>query len=113
MLSILSLVHLLFIAPPLLYIGFMRSVTPLWAFQVLLILGGFIFLYHSWRWMHTGSYINLIHMLVVAPVLIGIGYQARNTPRSLYEILLLAVFAMIGWHTMNLIRMLNMRPETK
>jgi hypothetical protein len=108
---ILSLVHLLFIAPPLLYIGLMRAVTPLWAFHALLFVGGFIFLYHSWRWMYTGSYINLIHMFVIAPVLIGIGYHARNTPRSLYEILLMIVFALVGWHTLNLVRQLNLHTE--
>ena len=109
---ILSIVHLVFIAPPLLYIGLMRSATPLWAFQALLLAGLFILLYHVSRYMKTGSYINIIHILIIAPVLIAIGWKARNTPRSLYEILLMITFALIGWHTLNLVRMTELHSET-
>ena len=109
---ILSIVHLLFIAPPLLYIGLMRYDTPLWAFQALLIAGLFIFLYHISRYIHTKSYINLIHILVIAPVLIAIGWKARNTPRALYEILLMITFSLIGWHTLHLVRLMELHSET-
>lgn len=109
---ILSIVHLLFIAPPLLYIGLMRSATPLWAFQALLLAGLFILLYHAARFLHSGSYINMIHIIIVAPVLIAIGWKARNTPRSLYEILLMITFALIGWHTLNLVRLTELHSET-
>jgi hypothetical protein len=109
---ILSIVHLLFIAPPLLYVGLMRSATPLWAFQVLLFAGLFIMLYHVSRFLQSGSYINIIHILIIAPVLIAIGWKARNTPRSLYEILLMITFALIGWHTLNLVRLTELHSET-
>lgn len=109
---ILSIVHLLFIAPPLLYVGLMRSATPLWAFQVLLFAGLFIMLYHISRFLQSGSYINIIHVLIIAPVLIAIGWKARNTPRSLYEILLMITFALIGWHTLNLVRLTELHSET-
>ena len=109
---ILSIVHLLFFAPPLLYIGLKRSVTPYWAFQSLLFVGAGIFLYHLTRWMYTGSYINAIHVLLIAPLLMFIGWHQKNTPRSAYEILLMIVFAMIGWHTLNLVRLLDLHSET-
>ena len=109
---ILSIVHLLIFAPPLLYIGLTRAATPLWGFQALLFAGLFIALYHGMRLIRTGSYINAIHLLIIAPVLIAIGWKARNTPRSLYEILLMIVFAMIGWHTLNLVRLIDLHSET-
>jgi len=109
---ILSLVHLFLFAPPLLYIGLTRAATPLWAFQALLFAGMFILLYHAYRLMSTGSYINLIHVAVIAPILIAIGWKARNSPRALYEVLLMITFAMIGWHTLNLVRMLQLHSET-
>ena len=58
------------------------------------------------------SNINIIHIIIVAPVLIAIGWKARNTPRSLYEILLMITFALIGWHTLNLVRLTELHSET-
>jgi hypothetical protein len=109
---ILSLVHLLFFAPPLLYIGLMRVATPLWAFKALLVAGLLIMLYHVSRLIQTGSYINIIHVVIIAPLLITIGWKGRNTPRAFYEILLMVVFAMIGWHTLNLVRLMELHSET-
>jgi hypothetical protein len=109
---IISIVHLLFFAPPLLYIGLTRAATPLWAFQALLFTGCFIFLYHMYRLLGTGSYINLIHVAIIAPILIALGWKARNSPRSLYEVLLMIVFAMIGWHSLNLIRTIDLHSES-
>ena len=107
---LLSLSHLLF-APPLLYIGLNRSATPHWAFQALLVAGAIVFLYHASR-LYTGSYINIIHVCLIAPLLLYIGWYAKNTPRSAYEMLLMVTFAMIGWHTLNLVRLLELHSET-
>jgi len=109
---ILSLTHVLLFAPCLLYIGLKRAATPLWAFQALIIVGAFILLYHISRYFHTGSYINLIHILIVSPLLIFIGYRGRDSPRSAYEMLLMITFAMVGWHTLNLVRSLELHSET-
>ena len=109
---ILSIVHLLLFAPPLLYIGLKRSATPYWAFQILLFVGAGIFLYHLSRLIYTGSYINAIHVLLIAPLLMFIGWYQQNTPRAAYEILLMIIFAMIGWHTLNLVRLLDLHSET-
>jgi len=62
--------------------------------------------------MYTGSYINAIHVFIVAPLLMFIGWYAKNTPRAAYEILLMITFGMIGWHTLNLTRMLDLYSET-
>ena len=74
--------------------------------------GLFIILYHGWRWIGTGSYINLIHIGIIGPILVAIGWKARDSPRALYEILLMVTFALIGWHTLNLIRLLDLHSET-
>jgi hypothetical protein len=109
---ILSLTHVLLFAPCLFYIGLKRASTPLWAFQALFIVGAFILLYHLSRYIYTGSYINLIHILIVAPLFIFIGYRGRDSTRSAYEMLLMVTFAMVGWHTLNLIRSLELHSET-
>ena len=90
----------------------MRVATPLWAFKALLVAGLLIMLYHVSRLIQTGSYINIIHVVIIAPLLITIGWKGRNTPRAFYEILLMVVFAMIGWHTLNLVRLMELHSET-
>jgi hypothetical protein len=109
---ILSIVHIIFFAPPLLYIGLQRASTPLWVFQALLIAGLFILLFHISRLVGSGSYINAIHVFLIAPLLIAIGWKARNSPRALYEMLLMVTFALIGWHTLNLVRLMELHSET-
>ena len=108
---LLSLIHVLFFAPPLLYVGLKRSQIPPWAFNALLFTGIFIAVFHLYRLLQSGSYINAIHLCIIAPVLMAIGYKAQQTPRSLYEILLMITFAMIGWHTLNMVRLLDLHSE--
>lgn len=52
-------------------------------------------------------WVNLIHMLYVAPLLIYIGYREKFTPRYAYELLALIAFAALGYHTYNLILSMN------
>ena len=108
---LLSLTHVLFFAPPLFYIGLTRGQTPQWVFKALLFVGLLILLYHAARLVQTGSYINMIHVFLIAPLLIAIGWKARNSPRSLYELLLMVAFAMLGWHTLNMVRLLDLHSE--
>ena len=108
---LLSLTHVLFFAPPLFYIAATRSQTPLWAFKALLFAGMFILAFHLYRMIGGGSYINLIHIFIVAPLLITIGWKAKHTPRMLYELLIMVTFGMLGWHMLNMVRLLNLHSE--
>jgi hypothetical protein len=70
----------------------------------LLGLGIFIILYHAYKRhvkVNSGKnpwVKNLIHILIVGPLLIYIGYNKKATPRSAYELLLMLGFATIGYH---------------
>jgi hypothetical protein len=70
---------------------------------MLLILGIIIIIYHSYKAyikLKAGKnpWVNWIHILLVGPLLIYIGYNNKNTPRLYYELLLMLGFAAIGYH---------------
>jgi hypothetical protein len=45
-----------------------------------------------------GYWVNLIHILLVGPLLLYIGYNGEKTPRLYFELLLMLGFAAIGYH---------------
>jgi len=114
---ILSLFHILIIAPLLLFVGFQRADTPTWLYNVFLVMGTIILFYHGYRLSvrlrdNSGyAWVNLIHMLFVAPLLLYIGYHKKDTPRSAYEITLMLGFAAIGYHLFSLVRNIEIHTE--
>jgi len=110
---ILAIFHILFVAPLFFLIAFFRSDMPVWAFRTLFVLGLFILVYHGYKFFvklakHSMSaWVNAIHILVAAPLLIYIGLEQKETPRAAYEIALMVGFAALGYHLYNLIYMLN------
>lgn len=114
---VLAIFHLLIIVPFLLFIGFKRADTPHWVYLSLFAVGIIILLYHGFRLftrLRSGSsnaWINTIHALLVAPLLIYIGYHKKETPRSAYELLLLLAFGAAGYHTFSLVRLLEAHKE--
>jgi hypothetical protein len=113
----LALVHLLFVVPLFLFVGVMRSSTPLWLYQSLLVIGLVIFVYHGYKLvvrLQTRSnyaWINAIHLLIIAPLLVYIGYYQKETQRSAYELLLMLGFAAGGYHLYSLVKMIDLYPE--
>jgi hypothetical protein len=45
-----------------------------------------------------GYWVNLIHILLVGPLLVYIGYNSEKTHRLYFELLLMLGFAAIGYH---------------
>jgi hypothetical protein len=111
----LSLFHLLFVAPLFLGIGFVRAGIPDWLYMVILVIGFVILVYHGYklfmRYRSGSSYawVNAIHVLFVAPLLIYIGNNKKNTPRGAYEMLVLMGFAVLGYHLYSLAKMLQVK----
>lgn len=66
------------------------------------MLGVIVTLYHGFKaWnryvKNSGLiWINLVHFLVVGPLLVYIGANKEKTPRAWFEILLLTGFAALG-----------------
>ncbi len=110
---ILAIFHIIFVAPLFFYIAFVRSDMPTWFYNVILVLGLGIMLYHGWkfivRYMAKSSaiWINAIHVFYVAPLLIYIGYMKKETPRSGYELSALVGFAALGYHLYSLVSQLQ------
>lgn len=110
---VISLFHVLLVAPLFFLIAFFRSDIPDWGFQILLGLGVFVGIYHGYkavvRYAANSQYlwVNLIHTLFVAPLLIYIGYNQKQTPRWAYEVCIMIGSAALGYHTYSLVKMAN------
>ena len=106
---LLSLFHIALVIPFFLYIGFQRAATPEWIYNVMFGLGLLVLVYHGSKAIvrlvakSPGAWINLIHVFVMAPLMIYIGYTGKKTQRPAYEMLLMVGFAGLGYHLKNLI----------
>ena len=72
-------------------------------FPILLGVGIIIILYHAFKVYikmkkGKGYWVNLIHILLVGPILLYIGHNGDKTARSYFEMLLMLGFASIGYH---------------
>jgi L-asparagine transporter-like permease len=104
-----NIFHVAVVAPLFLYVGFCRDKTPDWVFTLLGVLGVVILLYHSYQAytkMHNGqsSWVNWIHILLIVPLLLLLGYLKKDANRRYFEMLLLLGFAALGYHGLYLIR---------
>jgi hypothetical protein len=101
--QIVHLFHILIVGSLFLYVGIVREKIPKLMFPVLLILGVIIIVYHiykAYNYMKVDKpyWVNLIHILLVGPLLVYIGYNRENTSRRYFEMLLMLGFASIGYH---------------
>lgn len=97
------LFHILFVGSLFLYVGSQRKNIPKIMFPMLLGLGIIIILYHTFKAYiksikGLNYWVNLIHILLVGPLLIYIGYHGEKTARLYFELLLMLGFAAIGYH---------------
>jgi Na+-transporting methylmalonyl-CoA/oxaloacetate decarboxylase beta subunit len=101
--SIVHLFHILIVGSLFLYVGIQKTSIPKIMFPILLGLGIIVILYHTFKaYSHIikgkGYWVNLIHILLVGPLLIYIGYNREKTARLYFELLLMLGFASIGYH---------------
>ena len=105
----LSLFHILVVSPFLLYVAFVRGQLEPWIFSMIQILGVILIIYQSykvmirWRAHSSAVWINIIHVLFVAPLLLYIGNQGYDTPRWAFEILAMLAFASLGYHLYSIV----------
>jgi hypothetical protein len=115
---ILSLFHILAVVPFFLYVGLQRAALPNEVYTSLWILGSIITVYHGYKALikyrnaSPSLWVNLIHVLIVGPLLIYIGAKGKDTPRPAYEMLLMVAFAAGGYHLYSLIQQMNNVKET-
>ena len=101
--TLVHLFHVLIIGSLFLYVGIQRTNIPKFMFPLLLGLGVIVILYHifkvyTYMKLGKGYWVNLIHILLVGPVLVYIGYNGEKTQRLYFELLLMLGFAAIGYH---------------
>ena len=97
------LFHILIVGSLFLYVGIQRTSIPTIMYPILLWLGVFIIIYHiykAYNYMKLGKsyWVNLIHIFLVGPLLVYIGYNRVKTVRLYFELLLMLGFAAIGYH---------------
>lgn len=114
---VLSLIHLLFVVPLFLFVGFKRAATPQWLYMAMFAIGVIILVYHGFKLVvrlksRSGyAWVNMFHIWTVAPLLLYIGYHKKETPRFAYELLLMLGFAAAGYHMFSIVRMLEAHPD--
>jgi hypothetical protein len=96
--------HVLVVGILFLYVGIKRADIPKpeITFKVLLGLGAVVTAFHLYRATTKESFaaawVNLIHILLVGPLLMYIGWMGAETPRKFFELLMMLGFASIGYH---------------
>jgi hypothetical protein len=100
---IIHLFHILIVGPLFLYVGIKgATITPI-LFPILLVLGAFIMVYHCYLaykkyTQGISAWVNYIHMLIIGPLLVYIGFHKENTSRKFFELLIMFGMAAIGYH---------------
>ena len=101
--ELVHLFHIIIVGGLFLYVGINRVNIPKNLFTVLFWLGIVIVFYHiykTYNYLQLGKryWVNLIHIFIIGPLLVYIGYYGENTARLYFELLLMLGFASIGYH---------------
>ena len=111
---LISIFHIFIVVPFFLYIGLQRNALDDFVYDICLGLGIVLLLYHAYR-----SYVrilasspnawrNLLHVLIVAPILLYLGRKRKDAHRAGYDMLLLVAFGALGFHLYSLIELTNL-----
>jgi len=103
--SIINLFHILVLFPLFLYVGYYRNESPIWIYSILFGFGLITTLYHIHGAMNEVAplWVHMLHFCLIGPLLMYIGYNARDTGRSYYEMLLVIAFGSL-YHLLNYMR---------
>jgi hypothetical protein len=96
--------HILLVSGLFFYVGIKQDNMPHFMFPVLLGLGVFVAAYHLYKaTLKKDAWVNYIHIFLVAPLLVIIGFSQEKTPRKYFELVLMLGFASLGYHVHYLI----------
>ena len=103
----INLLHILIIVPLLYILYNNRENIPKIVCKAIMGISVIGFIYHfillktlpdNKKYM---DWVYLTHLLIVFPLLFYIGYNCTDTKRKYFEMLLLIIFAALGYHTYN------------
>lgn len=102
-LAFVHLFHIIFVGGLFLYIGIKQKNMSDFMYNFILATGVLILFYHFYKGykkiiMGKNAWVNIFHVLIVAPLLILTGIKKQNTPRYIYELIFMLAFAAIGYH---------------
>ena len=89
--------------------AFVRGQLEPWVFTVLQGLGLLLLIYHSyktiikWKAKSMSVWVNILHVVAVAPLLLYIGSMGYDTPRWAFEILAMLGFSALGYHIYSMV----------
>lgn len=115
----IHLFHILVVAPFFLYVAIVRGQISPWIFSLLTGLGIVLLVYHGYKSVlkykaqSPSLWINLIHALAVAPLMIFIGSKGYDTPRWAFELLAMMAFAAFGYHLYSIVIDVNEMTNAK
>jgi len=97
------LFHVLFVGSLFLYVGINGNKIQSFFYPILFYLGIFVIIYHSYKAygkiiIEKSAWVSYIHIFLVGPLLIIIGYNGAETSRKYFDLLLMAGMAAIGYH---------------
>lgn len=100
---LIRIFHIFIVGSLFLYVGINKNKIKKEMFTVLIYLGFIIILYHLYKLYgymkeNKSIWVNIIHILIIGPLLLYIGYNGEKTERKYFEILLMLGFASIGYH---------------
>lgn len=115
----IHLFHIFVVAPFFLYVAVVRGQISPWIFSVLSGLGIVLLVYHGYKSVlkykaqSPSLWINLIHALAVAPLMIFIGSKGYDTPRWAFELLAIMAFGAFGYHLYAIVMDVNEMTNAK
>lgn len=99
-LVIVHFFHIIFVGSLFLYLGLKKNGCPAWVYPALIFLGAGIIIAHGSK-LFTNPYsiISWFHIIIVAPLVIFIGYNKPSKDSVAYILILLEGFMAIGYHS--------------
>jgi hypothetical protein len=100
----IHLIHIIIIGSLLLYVGIKGKNMPAFMYPTLLVIGILILVAHGYSVItkygqkNSGLWVNLFHIIIVAPIILSIGIKGVQSPYYLFQFMIMLGFAAIGYH---------------
>jgi hypothetical protein len=96
---LVRLFHIILVSGLFFYVAVTRTRMPLFMYPALVALGALLIVYHLFKLLkQEHAWVNYIHIFLIGPLLLYIGFHRENTSRKYFELLLMLAFASFGYH---------------
>lgn len=101
--------HVLFVAPLLIYVGFVRNGVPDFVFWALGLLAAGMLVYHgfqAYKKLTDGksAWVNWIHIFLIVPLFAILARYKKEASRRYFEMALMLGITALGYHGVYLMR---------